>query len=332
VKKLSKLMFIFVVVLALAGCVKRETTMTIGKDKSMNLVIIHVLDKEGMKQGMIDKGGSSSEIEDGYLQVKASLEPFGYVVERYYEGEKEGYKITKSFNNIDEISKDSLKVQDLIKIEDENFDHTHYFKKTSNSSQDTYEASYTFNMEDESLNPAGINYYNPYFDTTYIVSLPHKSDSHNATTVSNDGKTLTWDLELGSVNAVNFTFSIPKQNSSNNIAIYVGGAMIGLAIVIVIVVVLLSKKGKKTKSSEIRMETPTKEESSINKLDTNEDNRVVDITVSNLESSIQKIGETEVIRKERNVNTPLESIEPATLISELREIEKNNNKENEENL
>ena len=49
------------------------------------------------------------------------------------------------------------------------------------------------------------------FDATFYVTLPNKAKSHNATTVSNDGLTYTWDLLKTQEIELSFELT-PKSN------------------------------------------------------------------------------------------------------------------------
>ena len=86
-------------------------------------------------------------------------------------------------------------------------------------------------------------------ESTYTVKLPYGADSNNATSVSEDGKTLTWNLMTDTNKDIEYTFSI---YNIKNIAIIAGGALV----LIIIIIVLISKKGKKkTASSETLIHT-----------------------------------------------------------------------------
>lgn len=77
----------------------------------------------------------------------------------------------------------------------------------------------------------------------YVVNLPEKALTNNATNVSNDGKTLTWSLMQSQISNIEFSFEL--KNMTNYYILY-GGITAALIIVIIIIISLI-KKGKKGK-------------------------------------------------------------------------------------
>ena len=77
----------------------------------------------------------------------------------------------------------------------------------------------------------------------FTLNLPVKAISSNATTVSNDGKTLEWDLlnlgESGSIEATYSLISIP-------LVIVLAVVAVLLIAAAVVVVILVIKKKKQT--------------------------------------------------------------------------------------
>ena len=61
-----------------------------------------------------------------------------------------------------------------------------------------------------------------YFWNIWIINITNPttpveaSVSNNATSVSSDGKTLTWDFKYGQENRVQFAFSFPGENGAVN--------------------------------------------------------------------------------------------------------------------
>ena len=77
----------------------------------------------------------------------------------------------------------------------------------------------------------------------YVVNLPEKALTNNATNVSNDGKTLTWSLMQSQISNIEFSFEL--KNMTNYYILY--GAIAAAVIIVIIIVILLIKKGKKGK-------------------------------------------------------------------------------------
>lgn len=84
-------------------------------------------------------------------------------------------------------------------------------------------------------------------DLKYIVNLPYKAVSSNATQKSNDDKTLTWDLTTLKENE-NIKFEFYIYNITN---ILIGVGVIVVVLIIVILLIVKSKKSKKDKTEPI---------------------------------------------------------------------------------
>lgn len=77
----------------------------------------------------------------------------------------------------------------------------------------------------------------------YVVNLPEKTLTNNATNVSNDGKTLTWSLMQSQISNIEFSFEL--KNMTNYYILY--GGIAAAVIIVIIIIISLIKKGKKGK-------------------------------------------------------------------------------------
>ena len=77
----------------------------------------------------------------------------------------------------------------------------------------------------------------------YVVNLPEKALTNNATNVSNDGKTLTWSLMQSQISNIEFSFEL--KNMTNYYILY--GGITAAVIIVIIIIISLIKKGKKEK-------------------------------------------------------------------------------------
>lgn len=243
--KKFKVVFLFVMVLVLSGCtMKTEYGMEIKKDKSMDFSILMAYDNE-----LIDGMLSMEEQDDTQMsytdeQRWAMLEESndtddnplgnGFKAKKYEKGEFKGYIYTKTISNIDDISGDkaNFSLEEANTISDKVV-----FVKDNNK----YKANFVLTSENQE---ASTEEYNVGIEMKFVVTLPNKPISHNATKVSDDGKTLTWDLlETGSKN-IEFEFCF-----KDNTMLYVG---IGLGIVVlitIIAIVFINKNKNKTVES-----------------------------------------------------------------------------------
>ena len=169
------------------------------------------------------------------------LEDAGYTVSRYNEDGFKGYKVSKTFSNIEDITYGDI------------------FYSEENSelmAQTTTESSTTINNNEPIFTKDGNNYKFNFpiedtgelssmgvvFDMQLVVTFPNKPESHNATSVSEDGKTLTWNL-LSLDGDAEATFAL-----NDNLVMYIA---IGVAILLVLIIIVLvvKNKGKKKKNS-----------------------------------------------------------------------------------
>ena len=272
-RKTKNMILLSLLTLLFTGCMKYNVTMDISDDKSVKMEAISAVDLS-MFEGMAGDGESSDfeDEEDYYYEdeleedtteesnenaqfdVKSYefLKSKGYTVEEYKEktddGELVGVKVSKKFKNIDDISKEKEKKIDFVNFfNEEGFDDSQIFSK----SKDVYKATFVFDFTSEEEGDMDYSQYDSYFDLEYKITLPHKAISSNATKVSDDGKTLTWDLKYGKVNNVNFEFSFEGESSS--LLLFIVFAVAGIVVVgfVIFFIVKSKNKDKKITTPEI---------------------------------------------------------------------------------
>ena len=178
---------------------------------------------------------------------REELESKGYTVETTLDEENYSYQvhISQHFNSIDDVSSTTLDTVNLESIFNGDTDNVFFLKTNDN----TYQANYNWTMNDEEFDSTMDLNISDVITFSYEVTLPNAAITHNATQVSSDAKTLSWDLNLGENSTVNYEFSFNNNNSnesSNNIfdlsddtlkiialCLIVGGS-IGLVITIVV--------------------------------------------------------------------------------------------------
>lgn len=160
-----------------------------------------------------------------------------------YIYEKKGTDI-----KINDINTDAIKVNSNVKV-------TKYTVATAT----TKEVPFAFTPVYQSLQAATKENDNSGFedsmmnammssmDLKYIVNLPYKAVSSNATQKSNEDKTLTWDLTTLKENE-NIKFEFYIYNITN---ILIGIGVIVVVLIIVILLIVKSKKSKKDKTEPI---------------------------------------------------------------------------------
>ena len=231
-KKSMKLLAILLFVVLMSGCVKYNFKMEVGKDKSVSIEIIDAIEKDYTSYG-------------SYETEAAAAETKGFTKTPYEDDEYVGYTLTKKYSNIDDISTDkpiTVELMDILSSDKE--EPKAYFQKKGGLFKTTYVASFivdkssgeeeeedtttTTTPEDETEEESNI---------TYTVVLPVKPNSNDATFVSEDGKTLTWNLYDDRLNKINYEFSM-----INTTMIIIVAAV---AVLVVGGVIFVVAKGKK---------------------------------------------------------------------------------------
>ncbi|MBE6138462.1 MAG: hypothetical protein E7173_01800 [Firmicutes bacterium] len=236
-KKIKPLVLLCAVVALLSGCsLKYEYNVTIKPDKSMDFSIIMAMDEE-LIDGMLSMQSQTGEqtkhtdeerwemLEEAATEDTATEDTdpanFGFTTEKYRKDQYYGYKYNKKISNIDDISgtQANFKLEEFQNISDKTV-----FVKNGN----VYKANLVLTSEEQSESTEG---YDIGIDMLFVITLPNKPISHNATSVSEDGKTLTWNLLKESSKDIEFEFSL---NESTNTMLYIciaAGAFIGFAII-----------------------------------------------------------------------------------------------------
>lgn len=222
-----KSLLLVVGIVLLCGCSTISTNMQINKDKSANLTYLITLDKEYLGNKTFNELFSSKNIN--YLRNN------GYTVTDYEDDNNFGYRVSSSIKDIDTISQsENVKVNlyDLLYSDIQN--ELYIFSREEKLLKNQYTADFYVNLTDavanngsilgSLVNPPAVSY-------TFKLELPEKAISNNATEVSNDGKTLTWNFSniMSGTNNINFSFELYNKQ-----VVYVLYGVIALGILIVL--------------------------------------------------------------------------------------------------
>lgn len=248
-KKYLKLLCVFSIVLLATGCVKMKVTMKVNADKSMDIEFI-----EAMADTLLQSKGTDSILSKTDI---SKMEKDGYTVKKYSKDNMTGFTVTKKIKNIDDISdtKDvkgdlSLKKSGskLFTVKKGFFKNTYVAKLKSTDSSSVSNQMNTNNSDDDNTttddNDTSSFDFGNYssamssMDMSFKITLPYKAISNNASKVSKDGKTLTWNLLEGK-DSIDFEFSL--YNMTNIIIAIIIGIVV-IAGVVVLIVVLTKKK------------------------------------------------------------------------------------------
>ena len=262
--KKIKLSLLTLLIVIFAGCsMKAEYRMEIRQDKSMDFSVIMAMDDQ-LIEGMLSiegMGDSNSGLENPSADASKEYteeekwafideamsesaeegektpEEVGFRKEKYEQDGFKGYRYIKSIKSIDDISGDTANF-DLEQFEKLN--DSVLFAKNGNK----YKASFELTNEN-SESAEGMNA-DVMFDIRFVVALPSTPTSHNATSVSEDGKTLTWDLLEEKSKKVEFEFEFDE--GSDMITWGISGGVFALGLISLILVIMRNNKIKKEKN------------------------------------------------------------------------------------
>lgn len=221
-KVLSLVAIMAVTLIALTGCVSVNYEVTLNKDGTADVAYVYGIDKE-----ILSQMGTTSDYVTS--DMKQNAETGGYETEEYSDDEIEGFRATKHVDNLADISLSEAFGSEYVTDSEEN-----QFKIEKSGIKTKYSQNAKIDLSNMDTSTASM------VTMKYTVKLPTKVGENNAAEVSEDGKTLTWNLTAGEVNEINF------EATSTNIAIIILIVVIVAAIIVAVVIVAgnKSKKGK----------------------------------------------------------------------------------------
>ena len=226
-KKVLKVFSLLFVCLLLSSCVKYNATITVNSDKSMDFSFISAIKKEYASQ--------MSNTED-FNKYKDE----GFVVESYITDEYEGYKVSKHYVSVDEVSSEDIDTSKLTDNDDKLFNikkgffkNTYTAKLVSNDTNDMMDKSQMYEDDED------VQELIKQFDFKFNLNLPNPVKSSNATSISADQKHLEWNLANMKDPYIEFTFELYNWN---NIWLTAGIGLIILCIAAFVIKHLLGTK------------------------------------------------------------------------------------------
>ena len=239
----KKIVLILSIIFLLCGCAKSTTTTKINLNKSIDF------ETEFLLSDKLDK--------DVLMEISQDkLAAGGFNISVISEGNYKGARISKRYSNIDKVSnavgetvvisdvyKGDLKDNVLYKVEKSFFKNKYYgvfkYKLRSEMYYKTKDVK-TELSEDSLMSLESESYYK------YIVKLPYGSMYNNANEVTDNGKTLIWNLNKSEDTVIKYNFILYNVF---NVAIV---AFVGLVVIIfvaIVVIKLIKQAKKETKQS-----------------------------------------------------------------------------------
>lgn len=214
------------------ACVRIDATVKVNADGTADLRVLYAISSALASLGDGDQDFGLSEAEIAEYKAKGiTYEAYadndagytGYILSR------KGIKVQTTDN--DETGMDSIVNGDFFTV-----DGNHITISFIPFSDSEYEESGSY--------IGIIKSYGGYMN--FNLELPVKPTNHNATSVSEDGKTLTWDLTtLGANDKIYAEFDLP----SSSILIWIL-SIVGTLIVAAVVVLIILKKRKEKAAQE----------------------------------------------------------------------------------
>ena len=217
---LTVLCVIFII--GLSGCMRFDTTMDIKSDGKADISMLYAV------MNMEDEEVDTSEMDPQMDELREQ----GWECELYNEDNYLGFKCTKKGVELDKVAEAMQGTGDVTEMEEDGLSVTKDGKN--------YVIDWKV-LGDEDTNE--MEQYKQYFEQyggymQIVIKLPNKPKNHNATSTSDGGKTLTWDL-LSMPAGQN----IPVEFSLSALGAIIKWIIIGLvAIALIIVAIILIKK------------------------------------------------------------------------------------------
>lgn len=206
------LLTVLMVLIALTGCVKANITVEITKDGKVNASILYSY-SEQLAAYADDMEGSIDANE---------FKEMGWNVNPYNEDGYTGYRMNIEGASIKDLGNSSSSLTGDLQVKKNGSNYKILWPISSIKGDIDADTATT-------IKGAG-----GYF--TFVLKLPVKPESHNASSVSEDGKTLTWDLLSMKDNAIECEFKLNLFNPLILICI--------LLVVAAIAAILVLKKKK----------------------------------------------------------------------------------------
>ncbi len=207
----------------LTGCFKFSMHLTLNKDGTADMDIIMAASQMLLTMGT----GMESSI---FGDKREQLDEQGFEITDYSEENMVGFRATKRMQSVEDFS--SLGLGDDMGLGDQEI-----FTVEKGALTTTYHLNADINFGDllgeESDMMALLA---P--DMLFILTLPVKPLEHNATSVSDDGKTVEWKLSPTKVNNIQLSARAPNATAIAT------GAIVGVALLGLIPVFIFIRKRK----------------------------------------------------------------------------------------
>ncbi len=227
-KAISVMVLLTLAAFCFTGCVRFRTSMNIKSNGKADLTVIY-----GYHNELVD-----SDVESEMEDIADAFEDNGWTVDDYKKGDYEGYTFTMTnvkVNDFEDIFNADCFTEEL-ELGD--------FELTKKGA--TYTINWDTNvigdLNEEGVTSGDLKSYGGFMEIE--ITLPSPATDDNASEVSKDGKTYTWDLLEG--DEVELTFTLINIGLIIAICAIV---FVVFAAAAVVVILLIVKKKKPAKDS-----------------------------------------------------------------------------------
>lgn len=239
-KSLKLFILLILMLIILTGCVDINYEVTINSDGTANITYVYGFEKEYLEEMEVTA-------EEMTQEIKKDAETSKYTVETYSDDKIEGIKATKTVTDFSQISLEEAFGAEYVSDSEEN---KIKLEKKGLKTVYSQKADIDLTSMDETMSSI--------IKMKYAINLPTKSESNNANEVSEDGKTLIWNLKAGEVNKIEF-----KATELGTIAKIIIILIILVSVGIIIAIVIITvRKIKNRKNNIIETENVTVQENS----------------------------------------------------------------------
>lgn len=240
--------------LILSGCVKVSSHVTLNIKGGGEVEYVFAMDESLKDMASGFGSGTGVKAEDPFSKMKGAFEKDGFTVSDYKDGKNTGIKAIKKAKNTAEILA-AIQTKALASNTQLSKGSGGLFETVGKSLKiekklftTTYKLSALVDMGAEKSKPAkpgapptsdtatemgkkfGESMASSMFDFSFVLTLPVKPKSNNATTISADGRTLEWQLKPGEVNKLQTELTVP------NVANIITAFILLLALIVIIAV------------------------------------------------------------------------------------------------
>lgn len=226
--KKIKYLIVGLFLILLTGCSSYDMSMSINRNKSMDLSINIV--------------STSSEKINKYIDtLKEKYESNDFKVEEFTRDNNYGIRITKHYDNIDNNSfAERTDKFDLLYLYNNDYDksiETKIFNVDKGFASNRYAANFFVDLTNIDIDLSNT-------EVTFVAYLPKGNVSNNAGSVSEDGNTLTWNITNKGRTDIEFVFELGSYDT----IYFIVAIFIAIFLVFSIISAILSKSGDASSS------------------------------------------------------------------------------------